>query len=433
GAAGRDFHNFNVFFRNNSQYDVKAFTAFQIPNIDNRTYPPELAGALYPHGIPIYPESELVNLIKKESIDEVVFAYSDVSYDTVMRRSATANAAGVDFKFMGPKSTMLKSRKPVVSVCAVRTGCGKSQTTRSIASLLRKRGKKIAIIRHPMPYGDLNAQRCQRFQNLDDLDKHKCTIEEREEYETHIQEGHIVYAGVDYEDILRRAEEEADIILWDGGNNDWPFYESNIHFVLVDPHRPGHELRYFPGEANFRMANVVLIAKSNTAPPEGITKVKENIKKYNPDARVIETASVIKVSDSSAIKGKRVLVVEDGPTLTHGEMSYGAAFIAAKQCGASEIVDPRPWAVGTIKKTFEHYSHLQSVLPAMGYGDKQIRELNETINAVPCDLVLVGTPLDLGKLLKDARHPVRHPMIRVSYELDEKSSLEIDEIIKNTL
>ncbi len=429
GAAGRDFHNFNVFFRDNSNFEVKAFTACQIPNIDSRTYPPELAGSLYPKGVPIFPESELAHLIQKDVIDEVIFAYSDVSYETVMHRSAIVNAAGADFKLMGPQATQLKSRKPVISVCAVRTGCGKSQTTRAIAGLLRKHGKKVAIIRHPMPYGDLNAQRCQRFEKLDDLDKHHCTIEEREEYETHIQEGHLVFAGVDYSDILKRAEEEADIILWDGGNNDFPFYKPDLHFVLVDPHRPGHELRYFPGEANFRMAKVILIAKANTATAEGIAKVKENIKKYNPEAQVIEAGSVIKVSDSALIKGKRVLVIEDGPTLTHGEMSYGAASVAAKDWGALEIIDPRPYAVGSIRKVYENFPHLKNVLPAMGYGDKQMRELKETINAVPCDLVLVGTPLDLGKLLKDTKHP----MVRVVYDLDDKSAAIINKLLEEFL
>lgn len=429
GAAGRDFHNFNVYFRNNPAYDVRAFTACQIPNIDDRTYPKELAGSLYPNGIPIHPESELASLIKKENADEVVFAYSDVSYDTVMQRGAVANAAGANFTLLGPNSTMIKSRKPVVSVCAVRTGCGKSQTTRGVAELLRKRGKKVAIIRHPMPYGDLNAQRCQRYGNLSDLDKHKCTIEEREEYETHIQEGFTVFAGVDYEDILRKAEEEADIILWDGGNNDIPFYRPDLHMVLVDPHRPGHELRYFPGGANFRMAQVVVISKANTASPEGIAKVKDSIKKFNSSAHVIEAGSAIHVPNPEQIRGKRVLVVEDGPTLTHGDMTYGAAAVAARQYGAKELVDPRPYAVGSIKKTFETYTHLKDILPAMGYGDKQVRELRETIDAVPCDLVLVGTPLDLGKLLNETKHP----MVRVTYALDEKGMKDLDQVLDRFL
>ena len=429
GAAGRDFHNFNVYFRDNPAYQVKAFTAFQIPNIDNRMYPRELAGRLYPNGIPIYPEANLQELIHKDQVEDVVFAYSDVAYETVMRKSAIANAAGANFILMGPASTMIRANKPVISVCAVRTGCGKSQTTRAVAGLIRKRGKKIAIIRHPMPYGDLNAQRCQRFVTMDDLDKHKCTIEEREEYEAHIQQGYTVFAGVDYADILRSAENEADIIIWDGGNNDLPFYKPDLHFVLVDPHRPGHELRYYPGEANFRMAQVSIISKSNTASAEGILRVRDSIQKCNPTSRVIEAGSVINVPNPESIKGKRVLVIEDGPTLTHGEMTYGAAAVAARQYGAAELVDPRPYAVGSIKKTFESYSHLKDILPAMGYGDKQMRELKETINAVPCDLVLVGTPLDLGRLLNDTRHP----MLRVTYDLDDKSAAEIDEILGSFL
>jgi predicted GTPase len=429
GAAGRDFHNFNVYFRNNVSYEVRAFTACQIPNIHDRTYPKELAGELYPNGIPIYPESELAALIKAERADDVIFSYSDVSYETVMQRGAIVNAAGANFTLLGPNATMLKSVKPVVSVCAVRTGCGKSQTTRGVAELLRKRGKKVAIIRHPMPYGDLNAQRCQRYGNLSDLDHHKCTIEEREEYETHIQEGFTVFAGVDYEVILRKAEVEADIILWDGGNNDIPFYRPDLHLVLVDPHRPGHELSYYPGNANFRMAQVVVISKANTATAEGLSKVRDSIKKCNPSAQVIEASSEILVSNPESIRGKRVLVIEDGPTLTHGDMTHGAAALAARQHGAKELVDPRPYAVGSIKKTFETYAHLKDILPAMGYGDKQIQELRETICAVPCDLVLIGTPLDLAKLLGETKHPT----LRVTYALDKKGMTDLDQVLNQFL
>ena len=429
GAAGRDFHNFNVCYRGNPLYKVVAFTAFQIPDIAGRTYPKELAGPAYPKGIPIFAEAELPRLIKDLKVDEVVFSYSDVSHEDVMHRASLVNACGPDFSLLGAQSTMLKSKKPVIAICAVRTGSGKSQTTRKVAEILRRRGKTVAVIRHPMPYGkDLNLQRVQRLASLEDLDKHNCTIEEREEYETHISRGLTVFAGVDYADILRAAEKEADIILWDGGNNDIPFYKPDLHITVADPHRPGHEVRYYPGETNMRMAQVIIINKIGTASFGGIEEVRKNIRSLNPSATVIEADSVVSVADSSAIAGKRVLVVEDGPTLTHGEMTYGAGHVAARQNGAREIVDPRPYAVGSIRGVFEKYSHLRDVLPAMGYGRKQVRELSKTIDAVPCDLVLVGTPFDLGRLFKS-----RHPMMRVTYELDEKGSRGLEKVLSQFL
>ncbi len=429
GAAGRDFHNFNVFFRNNPEYRVEAFTAFQIPGIAGRVYPPALAGAAYPDGIQIHDESELPDLVKKHSIDEVVFAYSDVAHIEVMHRAALVNSLGADFLLMGTRTTMIKSRKPVVSVCAVRTGCGKSPTSRRVAELLHKKGKSVVVVRHPMPYGpDLNAQRCQRFETIADLDKHHCTIEEMEEYESHIREGRVVYAGVDYEEILRKAEQEADVVLWDGGNNDLPFYETDLHIVLVDPHRPGHEIRYYPGETNLRLAEVVIVSKAGSATPQGIEEVLANVAKINPRAACILADSVLSVSDEAAIHGKRVLVVEDGPTLTHGEMSYGAAHLAARRFGAAEIVDPRPYAVGSIKQTFSKYRHLVDILPAMGYGDQQVRDLKDTIDAVPCDLVLVGTPFDLARLFKTS-----HPMIRVGYSLDPAVTGTLNRILDSFL
>ncbi len=417
GAAGRDFHNFNVYFRNNPHYQVMAFTAFQIPGISGRTYPPDLAGEGYPQGIPIFDESELPALIERFGPDEVVFAYSDVPHIEVMHRASLVNSLGPDFVLMGAKATSLRSIKPVISVCAVRTGCGKSQTSRRITELLRKRGKSVVVVRHPMPYGDLSAQRCERFETLADLEKYQCTIEEMEEYESHIQKGHIVYAGVDYGDILRSAEKEADIILWDGGNNDIPFYQSDLRIVVLDPHRPGHELRYYPGETNLRMAQVLLVNKVNTAEPAAIEEVLGNAARINPGATVIQAGSVVSVDDEKAVRGKRVLVVEDGPTLTHGEMRYGAAHVAARQFGAAEIVDPRPYAVGSIRGVFEKYRHLTDILPAMGYGEQQVRDLHATIDAVPCDLVLVGTPFDLGRLIHS-----RHPMMRVRYSLDQPAT-----------
>lgn len=426
GAAGRDFHNFNVYFRNNDKYYVAAFTATQIPNIDGRRYPAELAGDLYPGGIPIFPEDELKNLIETLEIDEVVFSYSDVPHEVVMHKASTVIAAGANFRFLGAKDTMLESKKPVVAVCAVRTGSGKSQTTRRVCQILQAKKKKVVVVRHPMPYGDLVKQAVQRFATYEDLDVNNCTIEEREEYEPHIENGVVVFAGVDYEKILRQAEEEADVVVWDGGNNDLPFYKSSIHIVVVDPHRPGHELLYHPGEANFRMADVLIINKMETASPEHIDQVKKNIKLFNPDAAVIEAASPIFVEEHEFVKGKRVLVVEDGPTLTHGEMRYGAGTIAAERFDASEIVDPEPYAVGSIQRTFKKYPHVKKVLPAMGYGENQIKELEATINATPCDLVIEGTPINLGRLLK-----INKPIVKVSYELDEIGRPNLDDVLKD--
>ena len=418
GAAGRDFHNFNVYFRQNPDFRVVAFTAAQIPDIAGRVYPRLLAGARYPKGIPIETESQLAKLVAKHKVDDVVLAYSDLNYLDVMHKASIVNAAGADFRLMGPKSTMIRSRKPVISVCAVRTGCGKSQTTRRIADLLCRIGKRVAVIRHPMPYGDLSRQICQRFGSLKDLDLHRCTIEEREEYEPHIDAGSVVFAGVDYGVILKAAEKEADVILWDGGNNDLPFYVPTLHIVVTDPHRPGHELSYYPGETNLRLADIVIINKVNTAEPGNIERVEANIAKVNPKAVVIRADSPVTTSDSGAIRGKRVLVIEDGPTLTHGEMTYGAGHVAARQAGAREIVDPRPYAVGSIKKTFETYRHIKDILPAMGYGQKQIADLEATINATPCDVVLIGTPIDLSHLLK-----INKPAIRVTYELREQNGM----------
>jgi predicted GTPase len=417
GAAGRDFHNFNCVYRDDADHQVVAFTATQIPDIAGRRYPPELAGSLYPEGIPIVAEEELERLVRDEGIDEVVFAYSDVTHEHVMHLGSRAIAAGADYRILGADATMLASSVPVVSVCAVRTGSGKSQTTRRVAEVLKDRGLRVVAIRHPMPYGDLVKQRAQRFATLEDLDLHDCTIEEREEYEPHITSGVIVYAGVDYADILAAAEKEADVILWDGGNNDLPFYRADLEIVVVDPHRPGHELRYFPGEANLRRANVVVINKVSTAPEEGLRVVRENIATLNPGATVIEADSPITVTDPTAIKGKRVLVVEDGPTLTHGEMAYGAGAVAAREHGAAELVDPRPYAVGTIAETFRKYPQTEYVLPAMGYGDEQIRELEATIRATPCDLVVIGTPVDLRRLVE-----IDKPAVRVTYDLVERGN-----------
>ncbi|MBN2425772.1 MAG: GTPase [Calditrichaceae bacterium] len=426
GAAGRDFHNFNTYYRDNESYEVVAFTATQIPDIDDRKYPAELSGRLYPDGIKIYPESELVELIHKFDVDEVVFSYSDVPYDYVMSRSALVNAAGADFKMLGPKHTQIKSTKPVIAVCAVRTGCGKSQTTRKIARLLQSSGKKVIAIRHPMPYGNLAEQKVQRFAELSDLDKHKCTIEEREEYEPHIVSGTVIYAGVDYEAIIREAEKEADVILWDGGNNDMAFYKPDLLITVVDPHRPGDELFYYPGEANLRAADVVLINKMDSADAEDIQVVRENIQQVNPHAVIIDGASPIFVEDYHLIKGKRVLVVEDGPTLTHGEMTYGAGVVAAEKFGAAQIVDPRPFTVGTITETFKKYSGIGALLPAMGYGKKQIKDLEDTINKTDCDLVIIGTPIDLRKLVK-----INKPAVRVTYELQEIGKPDLSDVLKD--
>ncbi|MGB9408292.1 MAG: cyclic 2,3-diphosphoglycerate synthase [Terracidiphilus sp.] len=414
GAAGRDFHNFNVVFRDNSDFQVIAFTAAQIPDIAGRRYPAELAGRLYPEGIPIFEEKDMEALIARHQIDAVVFSYSDVSHQTLMHVASRAVAADVDFWLLGTKQTQIKSTVPVVSVCAVRTGCGKSQTSRMVASTLRKLGRKPVVIRHPMPYGDLAVQAVQRFATLEDLDLQKCTIEEREEYEPHIMEGTVVYAGIDYERIIRQAEKEADVILWDGGNNDTPFYASDLEIVVVDPHRPGHELAYFPGEVNMRRADVIIINKVDTARKEDIETVRRNVMLHNPKAEIYDIASRVSVPDPEMVKGKRVLVVEDGPTLTHGEMTYGAGVVAAEQCGAAELIDPRPYAVGSIRGTFEKYSHMTRLLPAMGYSDAQRHELEETIRKTPCDLVLVATPIDLARIIE-----LDKPSMRVTYKSDE--------------
>ena len=425
GAAGRDFHNFNTFYRDNEKYEVVAFTATQIPNIDGRKYPAELAGKLYPDGIKIYPESELPDLIKQFEVDEVVFAYSDVPYDYVMHKSALVNSLGADFRLMGTKETQVKSTKPVVAICAVRTGCGKSQTTRRVAAILQEMGLKVAAIRHPMPYGDLVKQRVQRFATYADLDKHECTIEEREEYEPHLDNGVIVFAGVDYEAILREAEKEVDVVLWDGGNNDFSFYKPDLQITVADPLRPGHEIAYYPGEVNVRLADVVVINKVDTANPDDIIKVRENVHNINPDAIIIEGASPIYVDDPESIRGKRVLVVEDGPTLTHGGMKIGAGWVAARRFGAAEIVDPRPFAVGEILATYEKYPNTGTILPAMGYGDQQIRDLEKTIENADVDMVIIGTPIDLTRVMK-----INRPSQRVRYELEEIGKPDLEDILK---
>jgi len=425
GAAGRDFHNFNAYFRGNEAYEVVAFTATQIPNIEGRIYPPDLAGPEYATGIPIYSEARLTELIKELEVAQVIFAYSDISHEYVMHKASQVLAAGADFRLMGTGSTMLKAQKPVVSICAVRTGSGKSQTTRRVCDILRERGKMVVVVRHPMPYGDLRKQICQRFASYEDLDRYECTIEEREEYEPHLDRGVVVYAGVDYEKILREAEQEAEIIVWDGGNNDLPFYKPDLHIVVADPHRAGHEVAYHPGEANLRLADVVVINKIDTADLEDVATVRENVRATNPDAVIIEAASPIFIEDPGALRGKRVLVVEDGPTLTHGEMAYGAGIVAARRFGAAEIVDPRPYAVGSIIETFEKYPQTGPLLPAMGYGQKQIEELEETINATPCDLVIVATPIDLRRVLKR----IAHPMYRVRYELQEIGQPTLEEVL----
>lgn len=426
GAAGRDFHNFNVFFRNNPQYRVVAFTATQIPDIEGRRYPAVLAGELYPDGIPIFAEEDLSRLIRDKEVEQVFFSYSDTPHEYVMHKASQVQAAGASFVLLGPDETMIKSSRPLVSVCAVRTGCGKSQTTRKIALILKDMGRRVAAIRHPMPYGDLARQAVQRFATYEDMIKHECTIEEMEEYEPHIQNGIIVYAGVDYGAILEQAEQEADVILWDGGNNDIPFYRSDLEIVVVDPHRPGHELLYYPGETNFRRADVLVINKMDTAPAEGVEQVKANIQQFNPDARVVEANSAIHVPEGDEIAGKTVLVVEDGPTLTHGEMKFGAGIVAAEKYGAAHIVDPRPYAVGSIKATFEKYNHLDRVLPAMGYGHEQMVELAETIDRVECDLVVSGTPIDLGRLIETNKR-----ILRVNYDLEEIGSPDLREILKD--
>jgi predicted GTPase len=425
GAAGRDFHNFNVLYRDNSDFEVVAFTATQIPNISDRKYPAELAGELYRDGIPIYDEKELSTLIQKHSVQQVVFSYSDVSHEYVMHKGCEALAAGADFHFINPVSTMLPSHKPVVSICAVRTGSGKSQTTRKVTEVLKNAGKQISVIRHPMPYGDLVAQRVQRFATMDDLDRYNCTIEEREEYEPHINRGVTVFAGVDYQAILTDAEKESEIVVWDGGNNDTPFYRSNLEIVVADPHRPGHELKYFPGEVNFRRADVIIINKIDTAEFENINTVRKNIRLTNPKAVVIDAASPIFVDDPNLIFDKRVLVIEDGPTLTHGEMKYGAGIMAAYKFAAKEIVDPRKFAVGTIAQTFKIYPEIGTLLPAMGYGRKQMKDLEETINRSDCDVVVIATPIDLRHLVN-----LNKPAVRVQYELQTIGSPSLEDVLK---
>jgi predicted GTPase len=424
GAAGRDFHNFNVYFRNNDAYEVVAFTATQIPGIEGRSYPSELAGSKYPKGIPIFPEENLPSLIREHSVDQVVFAYSDVSHEYVMHKASTVLAHGADFVLMGPNTTMLKAEIPVVSVCAVRTGSGKSQTSRQVAKILKNEGLRVAAIRHPMPYGDLRKQICERFASYEDLDKYECTIEEREEYEPHIDNGIIVYAGVDYEVILHQAEKEADVIVWDGGNNDWSFYKPDLNIVVADPHRAGHELTYHPGETNLRMADVIIVNKVDTADPQKVLQVKENIKMVNPNALVLDAASPITGDDPDLVKGKRVLVIEDGPTITHGSMPYGAGVIFAKKFGAGAIVDPRPYAVGSIKEAYKKYGHLGAVLPALGYSGQQVVELKETIDHTPCDVVVIGTPIDLRRVVT-----IKQPSVRVRYDLKVLGPKSLEQVL----
>ncbi|MGI6198351.1 MAG: cyclic 2,3-diphosphoglycerate synthase [Candidatus Cloacimonadaceae bacterium] len=428
GAAGRDFHNFNVYFRDNDQYKVVAFTATQIPGIDDKKYPAALAGKLYPEGIEILPEAELPNLIKKHNVDLVVLAYSDLHHEEVGHKAALVNAAGADFWLMGVRNTSIKTTKPLISICAVRTGCGKSQTTRTVINALKAKGRKVVSIRHPMPYGDLVAQRVQRFAELSDLEKHKCTIEEMEEYEPHIQMNSIIYAGVDYEEILREAEKEADVIIWDGGNNDIPFYVSDKHLniVVVDPHRPSDEVSYYPGETNMHLADVIVINKIDSADLMDINEVRENIRAINPKAKVVDAASPLSVDKPELIDGKRVLIVEDGPTLTHGNMAYGAGTIAANKYGAAEFIDPRPWAVGEIAETFEKYPEIGDLLPAMGYGEQQIKDLEATINATECDAVVIATPIDLRRVIN-----IKHPACQVEYELQEIGRPTIEDVLKD--
>ncbi|MBU0495360.1 MAG: cyclic 2,3-diphosphoglycerate synthase [Chloroflexi bacterium] len=424
GAAGRDFHNFNVYFRDNLDYEVVAFTATQIPDIAGRQYPPALAGSLYPDGIPIHAEVELCDLIREHKVDQVIFAYSDVPHSYVMHKASQVITTGADFRLMGASTTMLKSKKPVIAICAVRTGAGKSQTTRRVTDILRAANKRVVAIRHPMPYGDLEKQVVQRFASYEDLEIQKCTIEEREEYEPHIDRGVIVYAGVDYEQILRRAEQEADIIIWDGGNNDLPFYQPNLHIVVADPLRPGHEISYHPGEANLRMADVVVINKVDTATQQGIEEVRANAYALAPSATIVEAASPLFVDDYHAIRGRRVLVVEDGPTLTHGGMAYGAGVVAARRFGALEIIDPRPYAVGSIVETYEKYPNTGPVLPAMGYGAHQTHDLQETISATPADLVIIATPIDLRRVIQ-----IKQPSVRIRYELQEIGKPDLPDVL----
>jgi len=428
GAAGRDFHNFNLLFRDNPEYEVIAFTAAQIPNIEGRRYPPSLAGKLYPQGIPIEPEQKLTSLIKLHTIDEVVFSYSDVSHEYVMHKASLVNASGAQFILLGAKQTMIKSSKPVVAVCAVRTGSGKSPVSRRVCEIIKGMGKRVVVIRHPMPYGDLSRQRLQRFASYEDFQRHDCTIEEVEEYEPHIEQHTIVYAGVDYTAILAEAEKEADIIVWDGGNNDTPFYVPDVHITLVDPHRSGHELTYYPGETNLLMADIVVITKEDTAKPENIRLLKEHIKQSNPKAVVVDAALPVIIEKPELIKGKRTLVIEDGPTLTHGGMAFGAGVLAAKQYGAGEIVDPRPYAVGSIAEVFVKYPHIGNLLPAMGYGLSQMEELRETIHRTPCDVVIIGTPVDLRKLIS-----IDKPTDRVRYHFREIGTPTLQELLESRL
>jgi predicted GTPase len=425
GAAGRDFHNFNTVFREDPAAEVVAFTATQIPNIEGRRYPAELAGAGYPQGIPIHGEAELPNLIRALDADQVVFAYSDVSHLTVMHKASIVLAAGADFRLIGPKGSMIRSRVPVVSVCAVRTGSGKSQTTRRVIRILRERGKRVVAVRHPMPYGNLVRQRVQRFATMADLDTHRCTIEEREEYEPHIASGGVIYAGVDYGAILAEAEKEADVVVWDGGNNDLPFFVPDVEIVVADPHRPGHELSYHPGEANLRRAHAIVINKIDTADAAGIAGVRASIREANPEAVVVDAASPISVDDPAAIRGKRVLAIEDGPTLTHGDMTYGAGVVAAMKYGAAAIVDPRPYTVGTITETFQKYPGIGTLLPAMGYSDGQMRDLEATVDRTPCDLVLIATPIDLRRVIK-----ITKPAVRVGYELQEIGRPDLADVLR---
>ena len=423
GAAGRDFHDFNTYFRGNNQFQVVAFTATQIPDIEGRSYPAALAGPGYPEGIPIYPQDDLERVIAELEVDEVVFSYSDVSHQHVMHCASRVLAVGADFRFLGPRSVTIKSEKPVLSVTAVRTGAGKSQATRRVTDLLQAEGLKVAVIRHPMPYGDLVKQKVQKFESYDDLDRHDCTIEEREEYEPHIDRGNIVYAGVDYAAILQEAEKDADVIVWDGGNNDLPFYESDLHLVLVDPHRASHGEQYHPGETNLRAADVVLINKIDSASMEDLNQVRASIRRINPGATVIEAASPLFVDDMDKVRGKRVLVIEDGPTLTHGEMGFGAGTLATQKLGGN-MVDPRPWAVGSLIGVFEKHTHIGPVLPAMGYGDRQIKELEQTINSVEADLVVVATPIDLRRIIK-----LNKPAVRVRYELQEIGQPTLGDVV----
>jgi predicted GTPase len=425
GAAGRDFHNFNVVYRQNNLYEVVAFTATQIPDIEGRNYPSELSGELYPNGIPIHDESKLVDLIAEHDVEEVVFSYSDITHEYVMHKASQVLAVGAHFKLLGGEQTMIQSSKPVISVCAVRTGCGKSQTTRKVAEILKAAGKQVAVIRHPMPYGDLAKQGVQRFTTLEDLEKHDCTIEEMEEYEPHIIRGTVVFSGADYEAIIREAEKEADVILWDGGNNDMPFYKPDLSIVVTDPHRPGHELAYYPGETNLMMADAVVINKVDTADPKGVDTVRNNIQNVNSDAVIIECASPITVENSDLIAGKKVLVVEDGPTLTHGEMKIGAGMVAAEKFGAAETVDPRPYLVGKLLETFDHYPDIGLLLPAMGYGDEQVKDLESTINNTECDVVIIGTPIDLRRLID-----IKQPSVRVTYDLEETGSPSMADILQ---